>query len=567
MTDTTKETPAFGNANLPLSSFRFTKEDSKLILAHLVFSFIALFIGGFAGLLQGLERGGLVKLPPQMGYYQLLTAHGVLLALVFTTVFIVGFFYSGIARTLGKEMSKNARTFAWIGYYLMVIGSIVATITILTNDATVLYTFYAPMQASPWFYVGAAFLIVGSWFSAIAIFISYVKWRREHHGKASPLFAFMAVATMVLWIHATLGVVIEVVFQLIPWSFGWMPRMNVTISRTLFWYFGHALVYFWLLPAYVYWYVNLPKIIGGKIFSDALPRLTFLLFVLFSIPVGFHHQLNEPGIESFWKYLQVTLTMMVVVPSLLTAFSIMATFELAGREKGAKRMFDWVKKMPWKDARFFAPAVAMIIFIFGGAGGVILASYQLNSTVHNTWFVTGHFHMTLASTVLLTFFGIAIWLIPALNGRLLTPAINKLAIAQTIIWATGMTLMSGTMHIVGLMGAPRRSAFSTYGDHEVALSWLPYQLVISIGGVLLFIGVMLALFNFFYLLYFAPRAEKPVDYPIGEFAEHVKKPPKILERWSVWIGISIVLSIIAYSVPIMQMFQHDAPGSIPFRTW
>ncbi|PMX95730.1 cytochrome C, partial [Pseudomonas sp. MPR-R5A] len=76
----------------------------------------------------------------------------------------------------------------------------------------------------------------------------------------------------------------------------------------LFWYFGHPLVYFWLLPAYMAWYVIIPKIIGAKIFSDSLARFSFILFLLFTIPVGFHHQLMEPGIDATWKFLQVVLT-------------------------------------------------------------------------------------------------------------------------------------------------------------------------------------------------------------------------------------------------------------------
>ena len=136
----------------------------------------------------------------------------------------------------------------------------------------------------------------------------------------------MVVVNLAMWIICSLGVAVEVVFQLLPWSLGWVDKVDVLLSRTLFWYFGHPLVYFWLLPAYMVWYVVIPKIIGGKIFSDALARLSFMLFLLFSIPVGFHHQLTEPGIDSFWKFLQVVLTMMVVIPSLLTAFSIVCYF-------------------------------------------------------------------------------------------------------------------------------------------------------------------------------------------------------------------------------------------------
>ena len=141
---------------------------------------------------------------------------------------------------------------------------------------------------------------------------------------------------MLLWQIATIGVAITVLFQFIPWSFGWVEKINVMISRTLFWYFGHPLVYFWLMPAYMCWYICIPKIIGGKIFSDSMARLAFVLFIVFSFPVGFHHQLMEPGIAPIWKFIQVVLTFAVVVPSLMTAFAMFATFEQTGRAKGAR---------------------------------------------------------------------------------------------------------------------------------------------------------------------------------------------------------------------------------------
>lgn len=559
------ERKGYDQATIFSSDFQFNQADSKLIINFLGFSFAALFIGALAGLLQTLQRSGYFELPTYLTYYQLLTVHGVMLALIFTTFFIIGFLLSGVSRTLG-HMQPRALRLGWISYYLMVIGTVMATITILTNDATVLYTFYAPMQASPWFYVGLALVVVGSWFGAFSIFSSYLHWRKANEGKRSPLFAYMAVAIMILWLHASLAVAIMVVFQLIPWSFGWIDRINVGLSRTLFWYFGHPLVYFWLLPAYIYWYVNLPKIVGGKIFSDSLPRLTFILFILFSIPVGFHHQLNEPGISSFWKFLQVILTMIVVVPSLMTAFSILATFELAGRERGGKGILGWVKKLPWKDARFFSAVAGMILFIPAGASGVVNASYQLNQLVHNTWFVTGHFHLTLAAVVM-TFFGIAYWLLPVLTKRKFTSALNRLGLLQTWSWLIGMLLLGGVMHIVGLMGAPRRTSFTTYGEHELALSWFPYYHIISLGAIFLFVGVLIALYIFFQLMFISPKEEQAPEYPIGEVLETAPQPPRILERWSLWIGISIALVAIAYTIPLIDLFHHPSPGSLPVRTW
>jgi cytochrome c oxidase subunit 1 len=549
-----------------VSGFRFQSNDARLILAHMAVAFVAIFLGAIAGLLQGMVRGGVIQLGP-VTYYQLLTVHGVLMALVFTTFFIIGFLYSGIARTCGGMLSEFSRRLGWIGFWLMTVGTIVSAVLILANKATVLYTFYAPLKASPFFYIGLTLVVVGSWISAWSMFAQYRKWKKENSGKLSPLFAFMAVVTMGLWLIATLGVALEVLFQLIPWSFGGVDKIDVALSRLLFWYFGHPLVYFWLLPAYIAWYVNIPKIIGGKVFSDALARLAFVLFLLLSTPVGLHHQLVEPGISPTWKYLQVVLTFAVVVPSLMTAFSVLASFEYAGRSRGGKGLFGWIRKLPWGDVRFVAPFVGMVMFIPGGAGGIVNASYQLNQVVHNTLWVTGHFHLTIATTVILTYFGITYWLIPALTGRKLTPGINRLGLIQTGFWAAGMLLMSGAMHAAGLLGEPRRTAFTVYGGNETALNWLSYEKVMAIGGMLLFIGALLMIWIVIRLAFFAPRVEGSVDYPVGEVAEGAEPTPRILERWPLWITLAVALILVAYTGPILHSIQHAPPGSLPFQPY
>ncbi|MCG0314127.1 MAG: cbb3-type cytochrome c oxidase subunit I, partial [Calditerricola sp.] len=204
-------------------------KDARLCLAYIGVAFVALFLGALAGLLQVLQRTGMIELPAGIGYYQLLTAHGVLLALVLTTYFIIGFFLAGVAKTLGGRLTVTARKLGWVGFWMMTVGTALATYAIVVNKGTVLYTFYAPLQASPSFYVGTALLVVGSWISGGAIFLQYRHWKQATGKKLSPLFAYMTVVTYLIWIIATLGVVAEVVLQLIPWSFGWVERINVLL--------------------------------------------------------------------------------------------------------------------------------------------------------------------------------------------------------------------------------------------------------------------------------------------------------------------------------------------------
>src|SRR5690625_5442922 len=116
-------------------------------------------------------------------------------------------------------------------------------------------------------------------------------------------------------------------------------------------------------------------------------------------------------------------------------------------------LLGWFKNLPWKDARFLALFFAMATFILAGAGAIVQTNFQLNQVVHNTLFITGHFHITVGVSVALTFFGIAYWLVPHLSKRVMTSAMNKLAIIQVALWVVGMLIMSGAMHTFGLFGA------------------------------------------------------------------------------------------------------------------
>ncbi|MET3655739.1 b(o/a)3-type cytochrome-c oxidase subunit 1 [Sporosarcina psychrophila] len=540
---------------LPLS-----KKESRLYMAFMWVTYISLFVGGLMGLLQTFVRSGKFKLPFNIDYYTILTVHGVILGLVLTTFFIIGFQFSLMGKTVG--ISDKQLKVAWLSFWVMLIGTIMAAITILVGEASVLYTFYAPLRAHPAFYFGLALVIIGSWIAAFVNFRQLYVWKKAHKGEKSPLPAFMVIINMLMWFIATIGVATSVLVLFIPWSLGYAETINVLLSRTLFWYFGHPLVYFWLLPAYMAWYVVIPKIIGGKLFSDALARMAFILLLMFSIPVGFHHQLTEPGIDPTWKFIQVVLTFMVVIPSLMTAFSIFASFETTGRRKGYKSLFGWFKKLPWKDVRFLAPFIGMAAFIPGGVGGIVNASHQMNALVHNTIWITGHFHLTAATTVVLTFFGITYWLVPHLTGRRLTPRLNRLGIIQTFIWTIGMTIMSGAMHIQGLLGGPRRSSFSEYAGGEQVATWINYQIAQAVGGTILFIGILLMVYIFIQLTFFAPRGVQ--EYPIAVEEDDAEPTPKILENWYLWVGITIALILFAYTIPVIDILKHSPPGSPPF---
>lgn len=85
---------------------------------------------------------------------------------------------------------------------------------------------------------------------------------------------------------------------------------------------------------------------------------------------------------------------------------------------------------------------------------------------------------------------------------------NKLGIIQAWVWFIGMAFMSGAMHFQGLLGGPRRSAFSTYGGAKQATEWIPYQIAQAVGGTILFLGIILVIIIFINLAFFAPKGKK-----------------------------------------------------------
>ncbi|KXH87068.1 cbb3-type cytochrome c oxidase subunit I [Sporosarcina sp. HYO08] len=540
-------------------------EDAKLSKSYMTVAFIALLIGGFLGLFQGLERAGLIQLPSWFTYYQVLTAHGILLVLVLTAFFTIGYFYAGLSQVLGGIL-PHVRRMAWIGFWLKIVGFVCAVIPIIMNDATVMFTFYPPMAASPLFYIGLALIVIGVWMCAFGAFINVATWRKQNPGKQIPIFAFFATGVFVLLFFGSIGVTIEVI-MLIFWSAGILETINVMVSRTLFWSFGHTLVNIWYLTAVSAWYTIVPKIIGGRRFSDTLTRVVVILLVITNIPGGFHHQIVDPGMGEALKYMHVFMSLAIGFPSLMTAYAMFSVFERTGRLKGGKGLLGWFKKLPWGDVRFLAPFIAMAAFAPAGAGGIAQTTNQLNQVVHNTLWVVGHFHLTVGTSVVLTFFGISYWLIPHISKRVLTPQMNRIGIIQTIIWTVGMLFMSGAMHYVGLLGSPRRTSYTTYGDHAVALGWDPYMILLAIGGTLLIVGVIIQVYAVFNMMFFAPKGK--TEFPIAETEEEPqgKKPALWADRWGLWIVLMLLVVSMGYVIPLVDMIVNAPPGSPPIRTW
>ena len=531
---------------------------NTLALTHIGVAVAAFAVASIMGVLQGLSVANIqFPIRSEALYYLSVTAHGVLMALVFTTFFIMALGYVFSQESLGRI---NGRGAAWVALILGAFGSVMAAETILRGQSSVLYTFYPPMQAHPLFYIGATLLVIASWIWGGVMIASYRSWRHENPDVPVPLSIHGMLATIIIWYLATFGLAIEVVVMIIPWSLGWVHTIDPLLARTFFWWFGHPLVYFWLLPAYVLWYYVLPQIAGGRLFSDRLARMAFTLFVILSVPVGFHHQFVDPGVSAGWKLLHTVLTYGVMYPSFVTAFTVIASLEVAGRMNGAKGLLNWIGRLPWSNPFFASVALAMIAFTFGGFGGAINAAYAMNSMVHNTAWIMGHFHITLGTTVALTFMGGTYWLLPRLLGGQLR--LRGLAIAQPYLWFIGMAFFSISYHIAGLRGLPRR-VYSGTLNGDYGQPWQGLTHVAAIGGVILFISA----WSYVSVVLATWLGSKKAPSPVFEFARplHPVTTVGIWDRLGLWTVVAVVLVGIAYGYPIVHLLAHQRYGSPPFQ--
>jgi cytochrome c oxidase subunit I len=535
-------------------------ESRRLALANFWVAISAFTVAAGMALMQALSRADL-ELPWRTAkmYYLSVTAHGVLMALVFTTFFIMGLGYVVAEGTLGRPIVM--KKFAWGSFWVALIGTLMTTWAILSGKATVLYTFYPPLKAHPAFYIGAALLVVGSWGWCWVMTRTYLVWKRENPGVRTPLAVHGYLATIIVWVLASVAVATEVLVLLIPWSLGFVDKIDPILARILFWWFGHPLVYFWLLPAYVIWYTMTPKVAGGKLFSDPLARLVFVLFILLSTPVGFHHQFLDPGVRAGWKLFHSFNTQWILFPSFITAFTVIASFEVAGRMKGAKGWFDWLEKLPWGDPVFSSVALAMLIFAIGGFGGAINAAYSMNAMIHNTTWVQGHFHLTVGTATALTFMGAAYYIMPRLLGRELE--LSLLARIQPYLWFMGMLLFSIANHMTGLAGMPRRVYQFDYGGSEIAQQWTAGTGISAVGGIFLFVSALC----FVSVMFGTGLAGKKVAPQPIEFAEALGGPndrAPILDKLWIWLVLAIVLVIAAYAWPIAEHLATPRFGSRGF---
>jgi cytochrome c oxidase subunit 1 len=520
----------------------------RLALYHYWVAFAVFLPAIVLGVWQMLMRS---PLPPPLDdpnlYYASVTLHGTAMAYVVTTFFAMGFGYAVTATSLGRPI--RGVTAAWIGFAICLTGTVMAVAAILSGKASVLYTFYPPLLGSTWYYGGATLLIGGSMIWVVLMVINMMAWKRDNPSQPVPLAMFATTATALLWAWGASGVELEMIGVVLPRAFGLTTQIDAGLARTLFSVTLHAIVYFWLMPAYIAFYTLVPQAAGGRLYSDTMGRLTFIMFLLFSVPVGIHHLFADPEIGVGFKFIQSFLTFLVALPTLLTVFSICASLEIAGRHRGGKGLLGWIPALPWYEPMILAVGLSLVMLGLGGFGGLVNMSYDMNSMIHNTAWVPAHFHLIFGGAVVIMYFAIAYEMWPRITGKPLRT--KRFARWQLWLWFCGMLVTTIPWHIAGLMGQPRRVAIFDYSDPFNA-AMAPLVLLSVVGAVILLTSAVL----FITVLVCSQVGDAKLTEPL-RYALAVNPPvrvPNSLNGFAVWNAILLVFMIAMYGYPIGQFF-------------
>lgn len=519
----------------------------RLILAHFWLAFALFGLALILGAWQMFVRSPLhTWIGDPEWYYRALTAHGTVMAYVFPTSVAMGFGYAISESALDRPLI--GLRWAWLGFVLVVVGAVAAMVPVALGLSSVLYTFYPPLIGNPFYYIGLVLAVVGSWVWVALMAVNLHGWKRDNPGKPIPLAMFANVAGAYLWAWTSVGAAIELLLQILPVALGFKSTIDAGLARVFFSWTLHAIVYFWLIPAYIAYYTIFPRAIGGKLYSDTMARIAFVLFLVVAMPIGIHHVFEDPQVGAGFKFIHSAFTALVTLPTLLTVFTICASAEIAGRLRGGRGIVGWVAALPWSNPIMLAVALSFVMLGFGGAGGIINMSYQLDTAIHNTQWITGHFHLIFGGAIVIMYFAIAYDLWPHLTGRAL--ASYGLMRLQLWLWFIGMIVTTFPWHYVGLLGMPRRMAYFEFADPSLAPQALWSSLSVIGGFILLISGVL------FLAILFRGQTDRRIVPEAYRFSTALHAPlsiPAALNGYALWVVLMIGLTVTNYGFPIGQL--------------
>jgi cytochrome c oxidase subunit I len=257
------------------------------------------------------------------------------------------------------------------------------------------------------------------------------------------------------------------------------------LFQHLFWFLGHPEVYIVLLPALgissevISVHARKP-IFGYKAMIGSMIGIAFLSFIVWA------HHMFVTGMNPFLGTVFMLFTLVIAVPSAIKAFNYITTL--------------------WKgNIRFTTPmlfAIGLVsFFITGGITGIFLGNAALDIPLHDTYFVTAHFHLVMGSASAFGFFaGVYQWF-PKMFGRMMNKRLGYIH-----FWLTFISLycVFFPMHFMGLGGVARH--YYQFTAFDFMSGFADLNVFITISAILGAGAQFIFLYNFFGSIFWGKKA-------------------------------------------------------------
>ncbi len=454
----------------PDTGLKVHAKAETLIRVNVLTAVAFLAVGGLFGLMVALTRWPVIHLLPAEWFYLVLTAHGAAVLLFWIMFFEVAIFYFTSAVVLNSRLATPMM--AWVAYFMMLIGAIIATVAVLQGNSTVMFTSYPPLMAAPHFYLGLILFAVGTLITCFIFLGTLVVAKDEGTYEGSiPLAAFGGLTGAIIMIF-TLASGAIILVPTFLWSLGIIGTIDPLTYKLVWWGLGHSSQQVNVTLHVVVWYTIAALLLGARPLSEKVSRFAFLLYIFFLQLASAHHLLVEPGLSSSWKIFNTSYAMyLAVLGSMIHGMSVPGAVEAAQRRLGhTKGIFGWLRDAPWGNPAFSGMFLSLVMFGFlGGISGVILGTEQINILMHNTLYVPGHFHATVVCGTTLAFMAVTYLLIPIFFQRDLV--FPRMAKWQPYVFGAGAAGISLFMMGAGTLGVARRHWDITFTDALITFDY------------------------------------------------------------------------------------------------
>ena len=470
-----------------------TTDHKRIAWLYMLSITVFFFIGGTAAALIRLElitpEGDLVSSDT---YNRLFTLHGV--------VMVWFFLIPSIPSVLGNfllPLMVGAKDLAFprlnlLSWYIYILGGSFTLFALLAGGVDTGWTFYTPYSTmfSNGMVIAAAAGVFVVGFSSILTGLNFIVTTHTMRAPGLtwfrlPLFVWALYATSILLVLATPVLAITLTLMIVERAFGigiFDPALggDPLLFQHMFWFYSHPAVYIMILPGMGVMSELITCFSRKSIFGYRTMALSIMVIALFSFLVWGHHMFVS-GQSMYAGLVFSLLSFLISIPS-------------------AIKVFNWTATLYKGDIHFNAPMLYALgflgLFTIGGLTGITVAALAVDVHLHDTYFVTAHFHYIMVGGMVTAFLGGLHFWWPKMTGRLYPEMWARFA---AIILFVGFNLTFMAQFILGYAGMPRR--YHTYTEE-----FQIWHIMSSAGASILAVGFLLPLLYLVWSLRYGPVA-------------------------------------------------------------